>query len=139
MAGSVALDENPDAVVARRNDAQPQVARRIGEVAGPAEFEIDRALVHGALDAAVEIVARHARRDLEQILPDRNLAVAGFLRFGLAVEDNAAVAVDEDDAEGQRIELVLAQTFDLSRQVGCIESNRVRRHGASCEVSYSAE
>jgi hypothetical protein len=38
---AVPLDENPDAVVARRDDAQPQVARRIGEIADPAEFEID--------------------------------------------------------------------------------------------------
>src|SRR5580704_17971236 len=93
-AWTIALDENPDAVIARRDDAQPQVARRIGEIAGPAEFEIDRAFVHGTLDAAVEIVARHARRYLEQILADRNLAVAGFSRFGLAVEDDGAVAVD---------------------------------------------
>src|SRR6202451_60018 len=95
-AGPVPLNENPEAVIARRDNAQPQVARRIGEIAGPAEFEIDRPLVHGALDAAVEIVARHARRYREQVLPDRNLAVAGFLRFGLAVEDDGAVAVDEE-------------------------------------------
>src|ERR1700722_11024992 len=99
-ARTIALDKNPDAVIARRDDTQPQVARRIGEIAGPAEFEIDRPLVHGALDAAVEIVARHARGYLEQIAPDRNLAVAGFPRFGLAVEDDGAVAVEQDDAEG---------------------------------------
>src|SRR5580693_10563273 len=101
MALAVALDENPDAVIARRDDAQPQVARRIGEIAGPAEFQIDRPLVHGALDAALEIVVRHAWRDLEQISPDRNLAVAGLLRLGPAVEDDGAVAVEQDDAERQ--------------------------------------
>src|ERR1700731_1483326 len=109
MACAVALDENPDAVIARRDDAQAQVARRIGEIAGPAEFEIDRPVIHGALDAALEIVVRHAWRYFEHVASDRNLAVAGLPRFGLAVEDDGAVAVDEDDAEGKCIQLVLAQ------------------------------
>src|SRR5580693_787416 len=133
-AWTIALDENPDAVIARRDDAQPQVARRIGEIAGPAEFEIDRALIHGALDAALEIVVRHAWRYFEHVAPDRDLAVAGLPRFGLAVEHDGAVAVDEDDAERQCIQLILAQRFDLSRQVHCVESNRVRPHGAPFRI-----
>jgi hypothetical protein len=90
-----------------------QVAIRVGEIAGPAEFEIDGARIHRRRDAATEIILHHARRYLEKIFADRDFAVAGLLRFGLAEEHDPAFAVEQDHTERERIELILAETFDL--------------------------
>ena len=67
---------------------------RIREVAGPAEFKVDRTVVHRALDASAEILGRHAWGYCEQIFSNWNFTVAGHLRFGLAVEHHGTVAVE---------------------------------------------
>src|ERR1041384_2716456 len=124
---SVALDEQPDATAPRRLHAHAQLAFVLAVSPDPAELEIDRTSLHGGRDALAQIADGRIATDLEKIFADR-LAVARLPRLVRAVKKHDARAVEQDDAERQVVELVLAELFDARREIGRVEIHAACRH-----------
>jgi hypothetical protein len=76
-----------------------------------------------------------AGRHREEILTQRQLAVAGLARLGLAVEQHGAFAVKQDDSERNLVEIGLDELLDAAGEIGRVEVDGGYRHNPSRSLS----